>query len=33
LVLGERLVPELLQEDLKAQTIVAQALPLLHLEE
>jgi lipid-A-disaccharide synthase len=29
LVLGERLVPELLQEDLKAQTIVAQALPLL----
>ena len=29
LVLGERLVPELLQEDLRAKTIVAQALPLL----
>ena len=29
LVLGERLVPELLQEDLRAKTIVAEALPLL----
>ena len=29
LVLGERLVPELLQEDLKVKTIVAEALPLL----
>ena len=29
LVLGERLVPELLQEDLRANTIVAEALPLL----
>ena len=29
LVLGERLVPELLQEDLRAKRIVAEALPLL----
>jgi lipid-A-disaccharide synthase len=29
LVLGERLVPELLQEDLRVKTIVAEALPLL----
>ena len=29
LVLGERLVPELLQEDLRAKTIVAEALPSL----
>ena len=30
LVLGERLVPELLQEDLSAQAIVTQAVPLLN---
>ena len=29
LVLGERLVPELLQEDLRAKRIVAEAMPLL----
>jgi lipid-A-disaccharide synthase len=32
LVLGERLVPELLQEDLTAAAIVREALPLLELD-
>ena len=32
LVLGERLVPELLQEDLSAKAIVTQAVPLLNQE-
>jgi lipid-A-disaccharide synthase len=33
LVLGERLVPELLQEDLTAAAIVREALPLLELDD
>lgn len=33
LVLGERLVPELLQEELKVDKLVAEALPLLRNEQ
>jgi lipid-A-disaccharide synthase len=33
LVLGERLVPELLQEELKVDKLVAEALPLLQNEQ